>query len=157
LNMRGFTKVSLNEYEKRRNAAEYENIRLPDRGTKHAAGYDFYLPYDVEIGPGAKVIIYTGIKAYMQSDEVLLITIRSSAAIKGDLRLVNHVAVIDSDYYDNPDNEGHIMIALENVGSGTRYLQADFRVAQGIFVKYLVADNETPPDKARTGGIGSTE
>ena len=25
----------------------YENIKLPSRGTKYSAGYDFYLPYDV--------------------------------------------------------------------------------------------------------------
>lgn len=155
--MRGFEKVSLSEYEKRRNGSEYDNIRIPERGTLYAAGYDFYLPYALEIKSKARAIVYTGVKAYMQPDEVLLITIRSSAAIKHNLRLINHVAVIDCDYYDNPDNEGHIMLALENAGAAALNLNAGFRVAQGIFVKYLISEKEKQPGKTRTGGIGSTE
>ena len=49
-------------------------------------------------------------------DEYLQLTNRSSNPLKRFLVLTNGVGVIDSDYYDNPDNEGHIMFQFTNFG-----------------------------------------
>jgi len=81
--------------------------------------------------------------------------IRSSMAIKRHLALVNSTGIIDSDYYNNEDNEGHIMIALLNYGKETVSLEKGERVAQGIFSKYLIT-NDDDATGIRTGGIGST-
>lgn len=77
--------------------------------------------------------------------------------IKKHLRLLNSVGIVDSDYYDNPDNEGHIMIALENMGAEPVRIARGERVAQGIFLRYLTTDGdgETVKEK-RSGGFGST-
>ncbi|MCK9536227.1 MAG: dUTP diphosphatase [Bacilli bacterium] len=155
--MRGFEKVSLNEFIKFRTVDEYNNIYLPCRGTSTSAGYDFFIPYNIKIKPNEKKLIFTGIKAYMRPDEVLLIIIRSSIAIKQHLQLINQVAVIDSDYYNNSENEGHIMIALENAGKNEVFLKTGLRFAQGIFISYLISDNEKTPVNTRKGGLGSTE
>jgi len=155
--MRGFEVVSLNEFKKNCSEIYYEHIVLPERSTKASAGYDFSIPYDCLFAPGKIIMIYTGIKAYMPADEVLFIVIRSSTGIKLQLGLVNHVAVIDSDYYGNLENEGHIIIAIKNNGIQDAVLSAGARFAQGIFVPYLTAYNEKAPQKNRKGGLGSTK
>ena len=109
------------------------------------------------IEPGQQVMVPTGIKAYMQPDEVLTIHIRSSMAVKHQLVLVNSVGVVDADYYDNADNEGHIYIALWNRGPKAFAIRKGDRIAQGIFSKYLTADEDQAGQGAvRQGGFGST-
>ncbi|MBS6333972.1 MAG: dUTP diphosphatase [Veillonella sp.] len=78
-----------------------------------------------------------------------------AVTIKRHLALVNSTGIIDSDYYNNEDNEGHIMIALLNFGKETVTLDKGERVAQGIFSKYLIT-NDDDATGVRIGGIGST-
>ena len=63
-------------------------------------------------------MVPTGVKAYIQDNEYLGIHIRSSMAVKRHLRLVNNEGIVDADYYNNPDNEGHLLLALANDGDG---------------------------------------
>jgi dUTP pyrophosphatase len=154
--MRGFEIISKEEYQKHRSIEEYSQIVLPKRATSGSAGYDFFLPYKVVIEPGCFLALPTGIKAYMNQDEVLLMFIRSSLGYKG-LFLRNQVGVIDSDYYNNPKNEGHIFVGIENTTQEKIVLNAGDRIVQGIFVKYLKEDNETLVSTKRVGGIGSTK
>lgn len=79
-------------------------------------------------------VIATGLKAYMQDDEYLGIHIRSSLAFKKNLNLVNSQGVIDADYYNNEDNEGHIMIGLINFGDEDVEITKGMRIAQAIFL-----------------------
>lgn len=135
----------------------YENkATLPKRGTKYSAGYDFYTTNEspIEIGAGETVTIPTGIKAYMNNDEVLLIHVRSSVGIKRGLVLTNATGVIDSDYV-NGANGGNIIIALYNNSGYTQTIQPKERIAQGIFMKYLTTDDDNASVE-RKGGIGST-
>lgn len=134
-----------------------KGIKIPVRKTAASAGYDLAAAITVTIAPQAIVLVPTGIKAYMQDDEVLEIYIRSSLAIKKQLRLANNVGIIDADYYDNESNEGHIMLAMYNFGKETVTLKQGERIAQGIFKKYLLTDgdNAGAGDK-RQGGFGST-
>lgn len=146
---RGFEKV---------NAYKYVDFQLPTRQTKNSAGYDFYLPETVALLPGRITLVPTGVKAYMQPDEFLGMHIRSSLAVKKGLSLVNNVGIIDADYYNNPDNEGHIMLALRNDGVAPLSLQKGERIAQGIFYRFLLADGDEAASKEeRSGGIGSTK
>ena len=91
-------------------------VLLPERKTGASAGYDLAAAAAVEIAPQGFAMVPTGGKAYMQADEVLLLYIRSSMAVKRQLMLMNGVAVIDADYYGNADNEGHIIVPLYNYG-----------------------------------------
>ena len=108
MRIRGFEKIN-----------KYKDVvfPMPVRKTKTSAGYDICVPEDVALLPGRMVMVPTGVKAYMQEDEFLGVHIRSSMAIKKGIRLVNNVGIIDADYYNNPDNEGHIMLALVNTTS----------------------------------------
>lgn len=154
--MKGFKKISKEVFEKD-GGTNYAGVVIPKRATASSAGYDFVLPYDLELVSGASAIIKTGIKAYMESDEFLMIVIRSSLGFKYNLRLKNQMGIIDSDYYDNAENEGHIMIAIKNEGNSNVLLQRGSKVAQGIFMKYLVASGEKENNLKRIGGIGSTD
>ena len=162
MKIRGFEKVSIDEMKLHAPNVAYDNIKLPERATEYSAGYDFYSPIKITLRPNHVYMIPTGIKAYMDIDEVLQIYIRSSMAIKHGIKLSNSVGIIDSDYYNNIDNEGHIFICLENTTHESYRINIGDKIAQGIFVRYWLTDNDKyyNSDKLissiRTGGIGST-
>lgn len=142
------------EYVSRIKLTDYV-VCLPKRATKNSAGYDFYCPECVLIPAGELRLVKTGIKAYMCSNEFLSLHVRSSIGIKRNLMLANTTGIIDSDYYDNPDNEGEILVPLYNYGLETQRIEAGERIAQGIFNNYNQVDNDTANEK-RVGGVGST-
>ena len=132
-------------------------LKLPTRSTSGSAGYDIAATENVCLHAGGRALVPTGLKAYMQTDEYLGIHIRSSLAVKQGLYLANSQGIIDADYYNNPDNEGHILIAVVNGGKQDVIIEAGMRIAQGIFCKYLLTDNDAVSKKdTRSGGIGST-
>lgn len=135
---------------------EEKSITLPTRKTTYSAGYDLAAAADYVIKPMQMVKVSTGLKAYMLPDEFLGIHIRSSLAIKHSIMLINSQGIIDSDYYQNPDNDGHIIIALLNLGQQDFIVKNNERIAQGIFYKYLTVDNEVLPNEKRVSGTGST-
>ena len=89
-----------------------KNIVLPRRQTQFSAGYDIAAAKNIIIQAEKLALIPTGIKAYMEIDEYLGIHIRSSMAVKQQVMLANSQGIIDSDYYNNHGNEGHIFIAV---------------------------------------------
>lgn len=134
-----------------------ENINIPKRKTVASAGYDIESAEDIVIPALSKKVVKTGIKAKMSDDLVLLIHIRSSMAFKKNLSLVNSVGVIDADYYNNKDNEGHILVGLYNNSDKDVKIKKGERIAQGIFVNYVFTENDDEQEKdIRIGGIGST-
>lgn len=130
-------------------------IALPARKTALSAGYDLEAAEELTVAPGEVKLIPTGLKAYMGADEVLLLAVRSSLAVKRRLALANGIGVIDADYADNPDNEGHIMVAVVNLGTEPVTVARGERVAQGIFTRFLTTADDTAGGE-RTGGFGST-
>lgn len=100
-------------------------------------------------------LVPTGIKAYMQTDEFLQLANRSSNPLKRFLLLANGVGVIDADYYNNPDNEGHIMFQFVNFGVTDVTIKKGERIGQGIFLPFLKADQDETMS-TRTGGFGSS-
>lgn len=131
-------------------------VTLPTRGDTRSAGYDFYLNEDLRLLPAQKTLVWTDVKAYMQEDEVLHIYPRSSLGIKNGMMLSNTVGVIDASYYGNEGNDGNIGLSLLNTSGKTIILKKGDRVAQGVFSKYLIADNDNAQSDKRVGGIGST-
>ena len=139
---------------------EDKNINLPKRSTKYAAGYDVEAAEDIVIPafkPGVKpTLVPTGLKAYMQDDEMLCLYNRSSNPKKKGLVLANSVGIVDKDYYGNSDNDGHIMYAFWNFKDEDIKVEKGERIGQAIFQKYLVVDNDVAGGE-RTGGFGSTD
>ena len=138
---------------------ENENINLPKRKTKFSAGYDVESAEDIVIPSFKKVmnptLVKTGVKAYMQDDEVLMLYNRSSNPKKKGLILANSVGVIDKDYYGNQDNDGHIMFAFYNIKEEDIEIKKGECIGQAIFQKYFLSDDDNAEGE-RTGGFGST-
>lgn len=167
---RGFEKISLDQWLKDipkwesyvKESTEspedlYDYVKFPRRATQKSAGYDIYATFGIRLAPGEEVLIPTGMKAYMLKDEFLGIYPRSGLGFKFFLRLANTVGVIDSDYYNNATNEGHIFIKMRNESSANFIdLPLGTAIAQGIFTKFLIADDDDPELAERRGGLGST-
>ncbi|MDO4903418.1 MAG: dUTP diphosphatase [Limosilactobacillus sp.] len=102
-------------------------------------------------------LVPTGIKAYMQSDEYLLLANRSSGPLKRRLILPNGIGIVDADYYNNEGNEGEIFFQLINFGLRDYHIKKGERIGQGIFMPFLTADEEVAPQAQRKGGFGSTK
>ena len=138
---------------------EDKKINLPIRKTKYSAGYDVEAAEDTAIPSFKKgmapTLIKTGIKAYMQDDEMLVLYNRSSNPKKKGLILANSVGIIDKDYYGNEDNDGHIMFAFYNIKEEDVTIKKGECIGQAIFQKYLLTDDDNA-EGIREGGFGST-
>ena len=138
---------------------ENKGINLPERKTKCSAAYDIEAAEDVVIPSYKKgmkpTLIKTGLKAYMEEDEVLLLMARSSGFKKMGIMLTNAVGVIDGDYYGNEDNDGHIMFSVINTKDEDVQIKKGEAIGQAMFTKYLKVDNDNATE-IRKGGFGST-
>lgn len=138
---------------------ENSGINLPVRKTKFSAGYDIEAAEDTVIPSFKKgmapTLIKTGLKAYMQEDEYLKLCNRSSNPKKKGLILANSIGVVDSDYYENPDNDGHIMFAFYNIKDEDIVIKKGEAIGQAIFEKFLTVDGDVANGE-RLGGFGST-
>jgi len=139
---------------------EDKGINLPIRKTAHSAGYDVEAAENCIIPvfkQGMKpTLVKTGIKAYMQPDEMLCLYNRSSNPGKKGLVMANSVGIVDSDYYGNPDNDGHIMFAFFNFKDEDVEVKKGDAIGQAIFQKFLVSDDDIATGE-RKGGFGSTD
>ncbi len=153
--MRKFEKVSIDEFSKYYDKTMYEEYDLPKRMTRHSAGYDFLAIEGFTIKPGEIKKIPTGYKATFGNDEMLMILVRSSMGFKYNVRMTNQVGIIESDYYNNIDNEGHMFVSLQNEGDRDFVVKKGEGYAQGIFTKFLICDDDITTNE-RQGGLGST-
>lgn len=133
----------------------YNSVQLPHRSTAGSAGYDFYSPASFVLYPQESIIIPSGIKCEMPNNIFLAIAPRSSTAINYGITLLNTIAIIDADYYNNPKNEGHIMLGFRNNGDFPWRVSYGDRVCQGIFLPYGITEDDDATE-SRNGGIGST-
>lgn len=146
---------------------EDKDINTPVRATRRAAGYDFEASEDVlipsiwkQIAAGVPkeevkpTMVGTGIKAQMDEDEVLMMYNRSGNPKLG-LVLANGVGVVDSDYFENPGNDGHIFFAFFNFSPEDLLVFKGQKIGQGVFQKFLLTDDDKTTG-IRVGGFGST-
>lgn len=125
------------------------NVQLPKRSTACSAGYDFFVPEDIEILPMNYELIDTKVSVRMPENYCLVLLPRSSNLIKRGLAMPGGVGLVDADYEDT------IHVYLQNVTNHVVKLKQGDRIAQGVFVEY----GKTPTDSAsrkRMGGLGST-
>lgn len=147
---------------------EDKNINLPKRQTAHAAGYDIEAAEDTLVpslfkmisnnktGINKTTLIKTGIKAYFESDEVMYLFNRSSGPSKRGLVTANSVGVFECDYYSNPTNDGEILVSVYNFSNEDIIIKKGERIAQVVFQKFLIADDDNAKG-LRLGGFGSTD
>jgi dUTP pyrophosphatase len=157
--LRGFEFVSMEQGLKDFDEASILDceLKLPKRGTSKSAGYDIFAPYDITLQPNEEIKVPTGLKAYMQDGEVLMAFPRSGLGFKYYCRLANTIGVIDSDYYNNPNNEGHMFVKLRNEGTKEMIIKQGDGMCQMIFMPFLLVDGDSFNEgETRQGGFGST-
>ena len=138
---------------------ENKGINLPKRTTKYSAGYDVESAEDVIVPSFKKgmkpTLVKTGIKAYMQDNEYLMLVNRSSNPGKKGLVLANSIGIVDCDYYENECYDGHFMYAYYNFFDHDVQIKKGEVIGQVIFAKYYKVDGDNA-EGTRTGGFGST-
>lgn len=176
VNNKGENQMNVRKFEK---VSKYDEVIMPKRSTKFSAGYDICSSEDIIIPSIWRVVrddlsslpyeerkeavkelakptlVPTGIKVQMPRDNVLFLYNRSSNPVKRGLVLANSVGVIDSDYYNNPDNEGAIFGSFYNFGAADYKIKKGDKIMQGIFGEYLLTADDDAEGK-REGGFGST-
>ena len=156
--MRYFEKISFEQFKK--DIADdidlYDSYILPKRATKYSAGYDFFAISDITIKPGEIVKIPTGYKAKFNNDEALLLMMRSGLGFKYNLRFTNQIGLIESDYYNNESNEGHMWVSIQNEGKEEITIKKNTAYCQSVFIKFLITDDDNATN-IRKGGLGSTD
>lgn len=142
--MRDFEKISFEQFKKdvKNDIDLYNRYELPQRDSDSSAGYDIYLLEDLVIEPNEILKIPTGLKSFFEKDEVLLLIVRSTTGFKYNIRLCNQVGVVDSDYYNNKDNEGHIWLKIQNEGKEKVCIPKGESLVQGIYIKYLTTKSD---------------
>lgn len=164
----------------------YDEIILPSRSTDGSAGYDFHAPVDIKLSTkGEHVIIPTGIKCKMKPGFVLKCYPRSGQGFKSRLFIANTVPIIDQDYYNNKNNEGHIMIEIvydgfdickkrvfkfsdtteshlyltksDEIEEVPVHIERGKGFVQGVIERFYYASEKKDIKKIRNGGLGSTD
>src|ERR1700736_6862115 len=87
-------------------------LPMPSRAQAGDAGVDLYSAHDVELGPGERALVPTGIAVAIPVGMVGLVHPRSGLAARVGLSIVNSPGTIDAGY------RGEIKVALINLDSG---------------------------------------
>lgn len=101
-------------------------------------------------------LVPTGIKCLLESNQYLELSVRSSCPLKYWLILGNAEGIIDSDYYNNPSNEGAIFFQFINLSPLPIILKKGDCIGQGIIKTYSTTDDDKT-NAVREGGFGSTD
>ena len=100
-------------------------------------------------------LVSTGVKCHLDPGYYLELSVRSSTPLKYWIILANGIGIIDTDYYNNSDNEGEIFFQLINLSPWPIQLKRGDVIGQGIIKKYEITDNDIAEGE-RIGGFGST-
>jgi dUTP pyrophosphatase len=155
------------------------NVILPNYQTKNSAGLDlivnnfktiFYPTHvtdggvaesqdnipeidSIELHPGCRVLIGTGLKMEIPKNYELQIRSRSGSSIKSGIIVLNAPGTIDADY------RGEVGVIIYNTSCLPYKINIGDRIAQGIFNKFEIAEwseEELSETERGDGGFGST-
>jgi dUTP pyrophosphatase len=128
---------------------------LPERAHPGDAGFDLRAIEDVEVGPGERAMVRTGLAVAIPDGHAGLVLPRSGLASKHGLTLANAPGLIDAGY------SGELICSVVNLdrGEGVKLARGD-RIAQLVIVpvpEFRPAwVDELPPSGRGEGGFGST-
>ena len=128
---------------------------LPERAHPGDAGYDLRSAVDVEVGPGERAMVPTGLAVAIPDGHAGLVLPRSGLASRHGLTLANAPGLIDAGY------RGEVICAVVNLDRehAVRIGRGD-RIAQLVIVAVAEPEpafvDELPPSLRGEGGFGST-
>ena len=130
---------------------------MPVRAHTGDAGYDLRSVERVELAPGARALVKTGISVAIPEGYAGLVLPRSGLAVRHGISLVNTPGLIDSGY------RGEILVSLINHDREEAFLvERGARIAQLVLVRAATAlfseveFLEAATDGRGEGGFGSS-
>jgi dUTP pyrophosphatase len=128
---------------------------LPERAHPGDAGFDLRSIEDVEVGPGERAMVRTGVAVAIPDGHAGLVLPRSGLASKHGLTLANAPGLIDSGY------RGELKCSVVNLDPHeTVKIARGERIAQLVVVEVSERRpgwiDELPPSSRGESGFGST-
>ena len=132
-----------------------EDAALPSYARAGDAALDLAAAEDVEVGPGERALVPTGVAVAIPEGYAGLVLPRSGLASRQGLTLANSPGLIDSGY------RGEVTCAVVNLDRRRPVtINKGDRIAQLLIVPIAVVEptwaEELPPSDRGTGGFGST-
>jgi dUTP diphosphatase len=132
-----------------------ERARLPTRAYAHDAGLDLHALEPVELGPGDRLSVRTGIAIEIPPGQAGLVLPRSGLAERHGIALVNAPGLIDAGY------RGELRVLLLNTDRVAPFtISAGDRIAQLVLVRVDVPQvaevEELALSERGTDGFGSS-
>lgn len=132
-------------------------LKLPSYATSQSAGMDLTAALEeaLELGPGERALIPTGISIALPKSFEAQIRPRSGLALNHGVTVLNSPGTIDADY------RGEIKVILINHGQVPFTVQRGMRIAQMVIERFthvnweVVTDLEKNEERGE-GGFGST-
>lgn len=128
---------------------------LPERAHRGDAGFDLRSSVDIEVAPGQRAMVPTGVAVAIPDGRAGLVLPRSGLASKHGLTMANAPGLIDAGY------RGEVICAVVNLDrkQPVRISRGD-RIAQLVIVDVPELEPEwvddLPPSTRGAGGFGST-
>jgi dUTP diphosphatase len=131
------------------------DARLPAQAYDGDAGLDLSACERVELGPGERAVVGTGIAVAIPPGHAGLVLPRSGLAARHGLGKVNAPGLIDEGY------RGEVKVILLNTDRTERFVvEPGMRIAQLVVVELpqveVVEVDELPPSERGAGGLGSS-
>src|SRR5215213_9043741 len=130
---------------------------MPERAHLGDAGYDLRSVERVDLAPGSRALVRTGISVAIPEGYAGLVLPRSGLAVRHGISLVNTPGLIDSGY------RGEILVSLINHDREEAFLvERGARIAQLVLVRaatalfWEVEFLEAATDGRGEGGFGSS-
>lgn len=132
-----------------------EDLGLPQYRSTGAAGMDLMaaLAAPVELGPGERKLIPTGIRLGLPDGHEAQVRPRSGLAFEHGITVLNSPGTIDADY------TGEVKVLLANLGAKSFTVERGMRIAQLVLARVERAELHTgplPTTRRGAGGFGST-
>ncbi len=131
-------------------------LPLPAYATPGAAAFDLLAAVDetVDIPPGGRALIPTGLRMALPAGHELQVRPRSGLALKHGITLANAPGTIDEDY------RGEIGVILLNTGDAAFTVERGMRIAQAVLAPVthatLIEAVDLDDTTRGSGGFGST-
>ncbi len=131
-----------------------DGLPLPRYASAGAAGADVVAAADVELPPGGRAAVPTGLAVAVPAGFELQVRPRSGLALAHGVTVANAPGTIDSDY------RGEVMVVLINLGRQPFTVRRGDRIAQLVLAPVVRAEfvwaSALPPSERGSGGFGST-
>jgi dUTP pyrophosphatase len=132
-----------------------EEATLPERAYSGDAGFDLSTCERIELGPGERAVVPTGLAVAIPEGYAGFVQPRSGLAARHGISVVNSPGLIDSGY------RGEIRVVLLNTDAGHTFVaEPGDRIAQLVVLSVpeleLVEVDELPATERGVRGFGSS-